>query len=99
MSQYPPFLQELEGMDPAFFQGITKIWDLAMTPGELDGKTKILIALALDALAGSREGVESVAEIARKMGVTEGEINEALRLSYLVAANKALDTFAYAMRK
>ncbi|MGE5708380.1 MAG: carboxymuconolactone decarboxylase family protein [Bacteroidota bacterium] len=99
MSQYPPFLQEIKDMDPAFFGGITQIWDLAMTPGELDGKTKILIALALDALAGSREGVESVAALARKMGIKEGEINEALRLSYLVAANKALDTFASAMRK
>ena len=32
--------------------------DLAMQPGALDGKTKLLIALALDAFKGSEAGVD-----------------------------------------
>lgn len=61
-----------------------------MAPGELDPKTKVLITMALDAFAGSPEGVKSLAKTARNMGATEGQITETLRIAYEVAGMKAL---------
>ncbi|MGE5583878.1 MAG: carboxymuconolactone decarboxylase family protein [Bacillota bacterium] len=92
MANYPAFIGNLEKTDPQLFQHVRGIFDAAMAPGELDAKTKILLAMALDALAGADAGVKSLAQIARKMGVTDGQIAEALRIAYSVAGNKLLAT-------
>ncbi|MBB6218989.1 alkylhydroperoxidase/carboxymuconolactone decarboxylase family protein YurZ [Anaerosolibacter carboniphilus] len=88
--RYPPFVEAVKPTDSELYEVVTKNMDIAMGPGELDMKTKALIALALDALEGSTEGVKSVAGMARGLGASEGEIKEALRIAYMVAANKAL---------
>lgn len=88
--KYPPFVEAVKITDAELFEVVAKNMDLAMTPGELDGKTKVLITLALDALANAPEGVKSLATRARQMGATEGEIKETLRLAYMVAANSTL---------
>lgn len=89
---YPPFVESLKTTDPELFEVVSKNFDLAYAPGELDTKTKNLIVLALDILALSPEGVKSVATRARSMGVTEGEIKEVIRLVYMVAPNRPLGT-------
>lgn len=99
MSKHPPFVQAIEAVDPAFHQEITRIFDLAMAPGELDVKTKILIALALDALIGSSEGVASLAKVARGMGITDAQMSEALRIAYMVAGNGVLSSAFPALQK
>ncbi|MCR1900027.1 carboxymuconolactone decarboxylase family protein [Irregularibacter muris] len=88
--QYPPFIEVLKDLDPELFNVVSQNMDLANQQGELDIKSKLLITMALDALAGSGEGVKSLAQTARNMGVTEGEIKETLRIAYMVAANKTL---------
>lgn len=86
----PPFLKALEQNDPEFAQAIEKIVGLSMGNGALDPKTKTLIALALDAAHGADQGVASLAQQARKMGVSDQEIAEALRLAYFATGNSIL---------
>lgn len=89
---YPQFIQSLEQTDPQFAKEVRAVYDLALAPGELDPRTKLLIALALDCLAGAKAGVKTLAKIARSTGVSEGQIAETLRLAYLVAGNQVLET-------
>jgi alkylhydroperoxidase/carboxymuconolactone decarboxylase family protein YurZ len=89
-NNYPPFIAALENSDPVLFKAVAALYDAAMTPGELDAKTKILIALAIDAFEGSTEGVRSLSGAAKKMGMTDGQINEALRIAYMISGNKTL---------
>ena len=91
---YPEFITRLEKSDPRLFESVTDIYDLSMSPGELDAKTKILICIALDALTGAGEGVRVLSKIAKDMGISAGQIAEALRLAYFVAGNPVL----YAMK-
>jgi len=90
-NNYPEFITKLQKTDPKLYESVSGIYDLSMTPGELDDKTKILIALALDALSGSGEGVRVLSKIARNMGLSVAQITEALRLAYFVAGNPVLD--------
>jgi alkylhydroperoxidase/carboxymuconolactone decarboxylase family protein YurZ len=61
-----------------------------MVPGELDIKTKVLITLALDAFHGAGGGVKVLAAAARNLGVTDGQIKEALRIAYSTSGMSAL---------
>ena len=76
----PIFLNYLEKTDPKFHAQVVSLFDLAMAPGELDARTKVLISMALDALAGAGQAVKALAGAARGMGATDGQIAEALRL-------------------
>jgi len=96
---YPPFVSNLEKSDPKLFQTVASLFDLAMMPGELDAKTKILIALAIDAFAGSSEGVRSLSGAARGMGITDGQIAEALRIAYMISGNGTLGAVQAAFEK
>jgi len=95
----PPFLKFLESNDPDFGQAIEQVVSSAMTPGALDQKTKLLIALALDAAHGSVPGVTSVAKQARSVGASDAEIAEALRLAYFASGNSILLASSAAFRK
>jgi alkylhydroperoxidase/carboxymuconolactone decarboxylase family protein YurZ len=95
----PPFLKSLESNDPAFAQAIENVVSAAMAPGALDEKTKLLIALALDAAHGSIQGVTSVAMRARSVGATDAEIAEALRLAYFASGNSILIASSAAFEK
>lgn len=84
------FFDHVKEYDPELYDVVSNLADLAMAPGALDSKTKVLITLALDALAGAKKGVENLAKQARKLGATDQEIAEVLRLAYFVAGNKVL---------
>jgi len=88
--QYPPFIQKLEKTDPELYQLVSAQHDKIMSQGAIDMKTKFLILLAVDAFAGST-GVKGISDVARKMGATEAEIAESLRIAYNVAGNKVLN--------
>ncbi|MCR4435878.1 MAG: carboxymuconolactone decarboxylase family protein [Clostridiales bacterium] len=98
-SNYPGFISALEKTDPKLFESVSRIFDLAMSPGELDARTKILISLAIDAFANSAEGVKHLAGVARSMGVTEGQIAETLRIAYQISGNKTLAAIQAAYEK
>lgn len=88
----PPFVTNLEKRDPQFYNGVMQIIEISTQPGALDTKTKLLISLALDAIMGARNGVKSLSMQLRKIGASEEEIAEALRLSYHVAGMNVLST-------
>lgn len=88
----PGFIKLLEEKDPELYKVTSQLAELAMAPGALDAKTKVLIAMALDAAHGAREGVEALAGRARILGASEAEIREALRIAYYVAGNGTLAT-------
>lgn len=92
----PPFVTQLARTDPPMFRLLQDTIDLAMQPGALDGKTKLLIALALDAFKGSEAGVRALAGQARDEGAAEDEIREALRIAYVISAMECLKAGAAA---
>lgn len=94
--QYPFFIQELEDKDPNLFQLIKKNIDLAMSPGVLDNKTRFLIMLALDAFKGSGSGVRALAKQAYQSGASKQEIQETLRIVYLISSMECLKAGAEA---
>lgn len=52
----------------------------AMAPGAIDGKTKEMIALAVSIALGARYATDSHIDIARKLGMTDTELDEILML-------------------
>ncbi len=92
----PPFVQQVKDRDPELYEAVTRVIELAMSPGALDAKTKTFIALALDAFVGSERGVASLANRARELGATEQEINEVLRIAYYIAGMRTLATSNHA---
>lgn len=77
----PGFLMNLKKRDPETFESVHKMVQKVMSPGKLDPKTKLLIAIAVDAVNGARAGVENLARQAKKMGITDEEIHEALTVA------------------
>lgn len=82
----PTFLVKLKKRDPELFESVHKMVQRVMAPGKLDVKTKLLIAIAVDAAKSARPGVENLSKQAKRMGITEEEINEALVVA-LASAN------------
>lgn len=95
----PPFLSFLEENDPEFARAIEQVFTTAMSPGALDRKTKLLIALALDAANGAVEGVGSIAAQLRSMGTSDEEIAEALRIAYFAFGASILASSSAAFSK
>jgi alkylhydroperoxidase/carboxymuconolactone decarboxylase family protein YurZ len=92
MEKRPSVLRALEAKDPGFFKLVTDVMKAATSEGALDTMTKTLISLALDAAGGHAEGVKGIAERARKMGISEMEIAETVRLAFLVGGFPGLVT-------
>lgn len=88
-SRYPPFVVELGNTDPALAEIVRRQHDLYFSAGSLDSRTRMLIHLAVDAYAGST-GVGPIAAMCRRVGASDADIAEALRIAHLVAGNKVL---------
>lgn len=99
MAGVPKFAEAYAEFDPELLKRVQDITDLALEPGALDRKTKLLITLALDTLKGAAEGVRVLAEQARKTGATDEELAEAVRIAYYVAGMDALKTGLSAFQK
>lgn len=95
----PPFLRTLEDYDPTFAQEIEKVVSLSFQESALDERTRTLIALALDATLGASEGVATLASQARKLGVSDQEIADTLRLAYFTSGCSVLKTSFAAFEK
>jgi len=88
--EIPHFIKEYENRDNPLYEAIIKVSETAFAGEALDHKTKLLIALALDAVLGSDHGVASLARQIRSAGGTDAEINEALRVAYYVSGMNTL---------
>jgi alkylhydroperoxidase/carboxymuconolactone decarboxylase family protein YurZ len=90
MAFVPRFVEDYKTIDRQWYDKLQDVIALAMEPGAIDAKTKLLIVLALDSLKGASEGVKAVAGQARALGVTDQEMAEAVRLAYYVAGMDVL---------
>ena len=82
MPEHP--LKVLEDLDPGLLDLVERTSDFALAGGALPRKYKLLIAMALDASAGTVQGVRSLAMQALEAGATKQEIAETLRVAQLI---------------
>jgi len=85
-----PFIAAIKERDPEFYKVTKELQELVFTKSSLDQKTKLMISLAVDACEGSAQGVASVANALRELGVTDQEIAEVLRITYFAKGNSTL---------
>lgn len=83
MAEHP--LKIFEKVDPELLQLVKQTNALALDDGALPRKSKLLIAMALDASHGTVEGVKSLTQQALKAGATREEIIEALRVAQYIS--------------
>lgn len=94
-----PFIETFKDKDSKFYELIKGLEDLSQQESSLDPKTKLMISLAVDACTGAGEGVAHLAGALRKMGVTDQQIAEVLRLTYFAKGNTVLAMSMAAFRK
>ncbi|MFY9982544.1 MAG: carboxymuconolactone decarboxylase family protein [Methanoregula sp.] len=89
IGKVPKFFKELMEKDPEMFKLVMKfeqhIWD----DGALSRKTKKLIAIAIAAALRDQHAVYAQMGGAAKLGVTKEEIEEALRVAFLLSGMPA----------
>ncbi len=90
-------LDLIKARDKELYSEVKNFEALAFQEGELSSKVKILMALSIDASHGSVEGVKALCAVAKSMGATDTEINEAIRVAGYVSGAAAIYTFADAL--
>lgn len=96
MPEHP--LKIYEDLDPKLLSIIRNTREDAMADGALPRKTKLLIAMVLDAVHGSQDGVKSLTEQAIKAGATKDEIAEVLRVAHYICGVGCMYTAARALK-
>ncbi|HXI02774.1 MAG TPA: carboxymuconolactone decarboxylase family protein [Candidatus Saccharimonadales bacterium] len=86
----PAFIEKMELHDSDFGDQVRGLSNMLMTDGALPAKTKMLMTLLGEALVRRDGGVKLVAGVARNVGVTDAEINETIRLAFLIGGLPAL---------
>jgi len=87
-------LDVIKKNDPELFDSISATRNLAFRDGALDVKSKLLIALAIDAAHGAVNGVKSLAMQALNSGATKEEIMETLHVTCFVSGAGSIYTAA-----
>ena len=95
MSQHP--LSVFERIDPEFFQCVDDTREFALSDGALPKKFKFLIAMALDAAAGTVDGVRSLTQAVLAAGATKEEIAETLRSAQYISGVGSMYTAGRAL--
>jgi alkylhydroperoxidase/carboxymuconolactone decarboxylase family protein YurZ len=89
IGKVPKFFRELTTNEPEMFNLVLRfeqhIWD----DGNLSRKTKKLIAIAIAAALRDQHAVHAQLAGAKNLGVTKGEIEEALRVTFLLSGMPA----------
>jgi len=97
MTEHP--LKIYEDLDPKLLNLVNDTRKLALTEGALPRKTKLLIAMVLDAVQGAQDGVQSLAREALKAGATKEEISEVLRVAQYICGVGCVYTAARALKE
>jgi len=97
MTEHP--LKIYEDLDPKLLNLVNDTRKLALTEGALPRKTKLLIAMVLDAVQGAQDGVQALAREALKAGATKEEISEALRVGQYICGVGCVYTAARALKE
>jgi alkylhydroperoxidase/carboxymuconolactone decarboxylase family protein YurZ len=89
IGRVPKFFKELTTKEPEMFNLVMRfeqhIWD----DGKISGKTKKLIAIAIAAALRDQHAVRAQLAGAKNIGVTIGEVEEALRVTFLLSGMPA----------
>jgi len=89
IGKVPKFFRELTIKEPEMFELVMRfeqhIWD----DGKLTRKTKKLIAIAIAAALRDQHAVHAQLAGAKNLGVTKGEVEEALRVTFLLSGMPA----------
>lgn len=91
-------LKIFESLDPELLALVRQNHSLALEDGVLPKKTKLLIALAIDATIKAAGGVRSLTLQALDAGATKQEIAEALRVAQFIGGVGSVYTAAEALR-
>jgi alkylhydroperoxidase/carboxymuconolactone decarboxylase family protein YurZ len=84
--------------DPEVLESWRDLQELTFSPGALDSKTKLLIAMAIDVEHGAMQGAIAIGKRALKAGATKEEIVETLRVAYNIGGNRAIFTSALVLQ-
>ncbi|MCP8304037.1 MAG: carboxymuconolactone decarboxylase family protein [archaeon] len=98
-SELPPCLKILDEHDPRFKDLFQPLFEFTFAPGALGAKTKLLIAMAINARTGMGYGCSEIAKILEGMGTKKEEITEALRVAATVGAIQGIVSGSEAYRK
>ena len=89
IGKVPKFFKELTTKEPEMFNMVMRfeqhIWD----DGELSKKTKKIIAIAIAAALRDQHAVRAQIAGAANLGVTKREVEEALRVTFLLSGMPA----------
>jgi 4-carboxymuconolactone decarboxylase len=89
IGKVPKFFKELTTREPEMFNLVMRfeqhIWD----DGKLSKKTKKLIAIAIAAAMRDQHAVRAQIAGAKNVGVTKAEVEEALRVTFLLSGMPA----------
>ena len=89
IGKIPLIFRELAKQDPDMYEFVLKMDHFIWDDGAISKKTKKLIAIAIAASLRDQHAVRAQMAGATNLGVTSEEIDEALRVTYLLAGMPA----------
>jgi len=89
IGKVPKFFKELTETDPEMFDLVMKFEEHIWDDGAVSKKTKKLIAIAIAAALRDQHAVRAQLAGAANLGVTKKEVEEALRVTFLLSGMPA----------
>lgn len=89
IGKVPKFFKELTTKEPEMFNLVMKFENHIWDDGELTKKTKKLIAIAIAAALRDQHAVRAQLAGAKNVGCTKAEVEEALRVTFLLSGMPA----------
>lgn len=89
IAKVPRFFKELTDKEPKMYELVMKMEGHVWDDGALTRKTKKVIAIAIAAALRDQHAVHAQLAGAKNLGVTKAEIEEALRVTFLLAGMPA----------
>lgn len=89
IGKVPKFFKELTVKEPKMYELVMKFEGHVWDDGALSRKTKKVIAIAIAAALRDQHAVRAQLAGAKNLGVTKAEIEEALRVTFLLSGMPA----------
>ena len=89
IGKVPKFFKELTTKEPEMFNLVMKFENHIWDDGKLTKQTKKLIAIAIAAALRDQHAVRAQLAGAKNLGVTKAEVEEALRVTFLLSGMPA----------
>jgi alkylhydroperoxidase/carboxymuconolactone decarboxylase family protein YurZ len=89
IGKVPKFFRELTIKEPEMYNLVMRFEEYIWDDGKLSRKTKKLIAIAIAAALRDQHAVHAQLAGARNLGLTKAEVEEALRVTFLLSGMPA----------